>query len=111
LSEEAVSEFAEDRMKIAYSKKRIYSRAYERNAQPRDYDADIVKDAFENSMDVDAISMLTPSWPHPQELRHDRRPTLRRKLAGTIRRGCPRVGSVSDDRREPRNYLKPKVPR
>jgi hypothetical protein len=29
-------------MKIAYSKKRIYSRAYERNAQPRDYDADIV---------------------------------------------------------------------
>jgi hypothetical protein len=34
-------------MKIAYSKKRIYSRAYERSAQPRDYDADIVKDAIE----------------------------------------------------------------
>ena len=34
-------------MKIAYFKKRIYSRAYERNAQPRDYDADIVKDAFQ----------------------------------------------------------------
>jgi hypothetical protein len=33
-------------MKIAYSKKQIYSRAYERNAQPREYDADIVKDAF-----------------------------------------------------------------
>src|SRR6267154_3937532 len=61
-------------------------------------------------MDVDAISVLTPSWRHPQELRHDRRPTLRRKLAGTIRRGCPRVGNASDDRREPRNYLKPKVP-
>src|SRR6266436_9598089 len=61
-------------------------------------------------MDVDTISMLTPSWRHPQELRHDRRPTLRRKLAGTIRRGCARVGSASDGRREPRNYLKPKVP-
>jgi hypothetical protein len=34
-------------MKIAYPKKRIHSRAYERNAQPHDYDADIVKDAFE----------------------------------------------------------------
>jgi hypothetical protein len=34
-------------MKIAYRKKRIYSRAYECNAQPDDYDADIVKDALE----------------------------------------------------------------
>jgi hypothetical protein len=34
-------------MKIAYSKKRIYSRAYERNAHPHYYDADIVNDAFE----------------------------------------------------------------
>jgi hypothetical protein len=61
-------------------------------------------------MDVDGILTLTPSWRHPQALRHDRRPTLRRKLAGTIRKGSARVGSASDDRREPRNYLKPNVP-